>query len=288
MRSNRVTGPTANMMFPLVVDFAASGVRATTKCQVLGFSTQTFTNPAPSPAPKRVGRRPMSSTSWPICTPLTRNSGSACRQRLAFTGNLHGLKTCSKRTFAVPGSHRSTGAISSIDHRQGRTVPADPLKKRSRKQPLAADVAELQTQLDTFAEHHNNERPQSESQGHDQRRPPCTASHLPMLTPHPHPGLGQRADVQMGATPTPDVLASSIASWTVTVLSIHVNPRPRRDAPDKRPPPCARRRRPRHGQNGNVERPDPAIDQEPDPATSRWRGCHGAHGHRPVVSGTEW
>jgi len=77
---------------------------------------------------------------------------------LAFSGKLHGFETVFEANLRDAGSDRSTGDHFIPDHRQSRTVPADH-EEMAAQQSLAADVAELQAQLDTFADYYNNERP---------------------------------------------------------------------------------------------------------------------------------
>jgi transposase InsO family protein len=78
---------------------------------------------------------------------------------LAFSGKLHGFETVFEANLRDAGIRPFTGrpfhpqTTGKVERFQ------QTLKKRLRKQPLAADVAELQTQLDTFADHYNEERP---------------------------------------------------------------------------------------------------------------------------------
>lgn len=78
---------------------------------------------------------------------------------LAFSGKLHGFETVFEANLRDAGIRpfngrpfhpQTTGKVERFQQT---------LKKWLRKQPLAADVAELQAQLDTFADHYNDERP---------------------------------------------------------------------------------------------------------------------------------
>lgn len=78
---------------------------------------------------------------------------------LAFSGKLHGFETVFEANLRDAGIRpfngrpfhpQTTGKVERFQQT---------LKKWLRKQPLAADLAELQAQLDTFADHYNHERP---------------------------------------------------------------------------------------------------------------------------------
>ncbi len=78
---------------------------------------------------------------------------------LAFSGKLRGFETVFEANLRDAGIRpfngrpfhpQTTGKVERFQQT---------LKKWLRKQPLAADIAELQAQLDTFADYYNNERP---------------------------------------------------------------------------------------------------------------------------------
>jgi transposase InsO family protein len=78
---------------------------------------------------------------------------------LAFSGKLHGFETVFEANLRDAGIRPFTGrpfhpqTTGKVERFQ------QTLKKWLRKQPLAADVVELQAQLDTFADYYNHERP---------------------------------------------------------------------------------------------------------------------------------
>jgi len=78
---------------------------------------------------------------------------------LVFSGKLHGFEVAFEANLRAAGVIQVT---SSPGHPQtcGKIERFhQTLKKWLRKQPLAANLAELQTQLDTFADYYNRERP---------------------------------------------------------------------------------------------------------------------------------
>jgi len=78
---------------------------------------------------------------------------------LVFSGKLHGFEVAFEANLRAAGVVQVT---SSPGHPQtcGKVERfQQTLKKWLRKQPLAANLAELQTQLDTFADYYNQQRP---------------------------------------------------------------------------------------------------------------------------------
>lgn len=120
---------------------------------------------------------------------------------LAFSGKLHGFETVFEANLRDVGIRpfngrpfhpQTTGKVERFQQT---------LKKWLRKQPLAADIVELQAQLDTFANHYNHERPH---QGIG-RVTPATRWHAsdraqPSPDPLEHPDYAPRTPIRHDLT----------------------------------------------------------------------------------------